>query len=110
MRLPKGELAIVDDRKVIDYLLSSTHPIGRHKAQVFKSALGLTAEGAVFFKDELRRAAIEGEAEITGEDAYGVRFRIDFQLTLNSKTAVIRSAWLSSAKDQPPVFLTAFVV
>jgi hypothetical protein len=44
MKLPYAESAIVDVRKLRDYCLSAAHPRGKHKARVFASALGLTAE------------------------------------------------------------------
>lgn len=41
--LPNAARAIVEDAKVRDYLLSSTHPIGRFKSVVFL-ALGYSQE------------------------------------------------------------------
>ena len=35
MRLPNAELAIIDPKKIRDYLLSSVHPVGRFKAHFF---------------------------------------------------------------------------
>jgi len=35
MRLPFMESAEVPKRKLVDYLLSTTHPFGRYKARVF---------------------------------------------------------------------------
>ena len=46
MTLPNADRAIVDLAKLRDYCLSTTHPVGRHKAVVFQSALGLTAADA----------------------------------------------------------------
>ena len=40
MRLPNGDRAVVDVRKVRDYCLSAEHPRGQHKARVFKRAWG----------------------------------------------------------------------
>jgi hypothetical protein len=40
-RLPNGNRAIVDGQKPTDYCLSPTHPRGRHKARVFREALGI---------------------------------------------------------------------
>ncbi|TVQ42895.1 MAG: hypothetical protein EA370_00040 [Wenzhouxiangella sp.] len=37
--LPNPEQAVVDERKIRDYLLSPVHAVGRHKAQFFR-ALG----------------------------------------------------------------------
>ena len=35
MKIPNPEKAIVSQRKILDYLLSVTHPIGRFKAKIF---------------------------------------------------------------------------
>jgi hypothetical protein len=39
--LPNGENAILDLRKLEDYCLSTEHARGRHKARVFRDALGV---------------------------------------------------------------------
>jgi hypothetical protein len=41
-RLPNGDEAIVDVRKVEDYCLSPSYPRGRHKARVFRETLGFS--------------------------------------------------------------------
>ncbi|MGA2291554.1 DUF6883 domain-containing protein, partial [Bradyrhizobium sp.] len=40
-RLPHGDQAILDMRKIEDYCLNPSHPRGRHKARVFREALDL---------------------------------------------------------------------
>ena len=37
MKLPNGERAVVDIRKLREYCLNSQHPCGRNKARVFAS-------------------------------------------------------------------------
>ena len=44
MILPNAENAFIDDRKLIDYCLSESHPVGKHKVRVFISALGFSIE------------------------------------------------------------------
>jgi hypothetical protein len=39
MILPNPDLAIIDDDKLAGYSLNLDHTEGKHKAQVFKSAL-----------------------------------------------------------------------
>jgi len=46
MKLPNAEHAIVDIAKLQDYCLDDEHPIGKHKARVFKHVLGLTRADA----------------------------------------------------------------
>jgi hypothetical protein len=35
MKLPNGDRALIEPEKVRDYLLSTTHPVGRFKAAYF---------------------------------------------------------------------------
>jgi hypothetical protein len=43
VKLPQADRAVVDERKVREYLLSRAHPIGRFKAAFFARA-GFEAE------------------------------------------------------------------
>ena len=43
-KLPNAERAVVDIAKLRDYSLNPTHDVGKHKARVFRSALGLTVD------------------------------------------------------------------
>lgn len=44
MKIPNCEQAFVDIVKLQDYCLNAEHLRGRHKARVFRSVLGLTAD------------------------------------------------------------------
>jgi len=45
-RLPHSERAVLDVNKIEDYCLDPMHLHGRHKARVFRSALGLIRSDA----------------------------------------------------------------
>lgn len=49
--IPNAENAVVDIRKLRDYCLKPEHDEGKHKARLFSSILGMTAENA----EELRQ-------------------------------------------------------
>lgn len=61
-RLPNGGQAILDMRKIEDYCLAPSHPRGRHKARVFREALGLQRSDASWLRDALLEAAQSDEA------------------------------------------------
>ncbi|HEX8663091.1 MAG TPA: hypothetical protein VF744_03565 [Beijerinckiaceae bacterium] len=61
-RMPSGERAVVDLRKLEDYCLSPSHFRGRHKARVFLQALGLDRSGAFWLREALLEAARTSEA------------------------------------------------
>jgi len=60
--LPHGDQAILDSRKIEDYCLNPSHPRGRHKARVFREALGLQRSDAPWLREVLLEAARSAEA------------------------------------------------
>lgn len=54
--LPKRNEAVLDIRKIEDYCLNPSHPRGRHKARVFREALGLQRSDAGWLRDVLLKA------------------------------------------------------
>ena len=109
MKLPNGESAMLDLRKVHDYCLSLVHPRGKHKARVFEVALGLTAEDSVILAGALYRAAAENEAMQGTSDRYD-RFIIDFDLEHKGRTAAIRSCWIVLTGENVPRFVTCYIL
>jgi hypothetical protein len=73
-RLPNSEEAILDIRKIEDYCLNASHPGGRHKARVFRDALGLQRRDAPWLRDALLEAARTGDATQVLADVWG-RYR-----------------------------------
>ena len=59
VKLPHGEKAIIDPRKLVRYSLNPDHEDGRHKARLFKNLVGVTLDNAALMLDALRLAAIE---------------------------------------------------
>ena len=109
MKLPDAENAIIDLRKLTDYCLNPDHPRGKHKAQVFESALGLTAEDAEILRDALLQAVQAADA-IEGEhDEYGQRDTIDFEMIGHTGQATIRSVWIIRTDENFPRLVSCFV-
>jgi hypothetical protein len=61
-RLPNGGRAVLDVRKIEDYCLNPAHPVGRHKARVFREALGIGRDDSAGLVDEFLEAARTGAA------------------------------------------------
>jgi hypothetical protein len=110
MRLPNADRAEVDIRKLSEYCLSPVHPVGKHKATVFRAALGLTATDAHLLQEWLLRAAVSGEAVFGQTDEFGDRFQIDFEAAGPGGQAVIRSAWIVRAGEDFPRLTTCYVL
>lgn len=76
-RLPHSDEAVLDIRKIEDYCLSPSHPRGRHKARVFREALGLQRSDGVWLRDILLEAARSSEASPISIDPWGTYWRFD---------------------------------
>ena len=110
MKLPNADRAEVDLRKLSEYCLSSTHPIGKHKAVVFRAALGMTADDAEVFRERILGAAIEEEAVFECADEFGDRYRLDFEVIAPSGGVLVRSAWMIRSGEDFPRLTTCFVL
>ncbi len=110
MRLPNGERAVVELSKLADYCLSPTHPTGKHKARVFRAALGMTARHAPWLRQALLAAAKAEEALLTARDRYGERYVIDFFCSVPAASAAVRSHWIVRAGEDFPRLVTCYVL
>ena len=110
MRLPGGENAIVDIAKLRDYCLDAEHPRGKHKARVFRSALGLGRGDAELLRQELLNAASGLDAVCGTSDEFGDRYTLDLKLNSNGQTVLVRSAWIILKGDEAPRLTTCFVI
>jgi hypothetical protein len=109
-RLPHGDQAILDMRKIEDYCLNPSHPRGRHKARVFREALDLQRSDASWLRDALLDAARSAEAFQDGEDAWGTHWRLDASVRRQGKSAVLRIIWIVRTGESVPRFVTCWVL
>jgi len=110
LKLPDATHAIVDVRKLSDYCLSRHHPRGRHKARVFASALGLTADDAETLRSALLAAARTQEALLGESDRYGRRYVVEFRMAGPAGEAVIRSSWIVRSGETVPRLTSCHVL
>ena len=110
MKLPNADRAVVEIEKLRDYCLSSSHPRGRHKARVFVTALGITADDADELKGAILSAVITEEATPTERDGYGQRFVVDFSMNRQGKDAVVRSSWIVRSGEDYPRLTSCYVL
>lgn len=74
MKLPYGDKAIIEQRKIMDYSLSPDHDDGKHKARLFRDLLGLTRDHVTLLLNALKEAAADGEAVSGRLDHYGRKY------------------------------------
>jgi hypothetical protein len=108
--LPNAERAFIDIRKLSAYSLDPTHPVGRHKAIVFRSALGLTLVDAEMLVRLILDAVLVSEVTIGRRDEFGQRYSVDFPLISPGGLATIRSAWVVRFDEDFPRLTTCFVL
>src|SRR5580765_7367352 len=109
MKLPNSERAFVDIRKLRDYCLNPEHPVGKHKAYVFKSVLGLTSEDGEKVQEVIGSFAVTNDAEEADQDEYGKRFVVRFELRGPSGEATVVSSWIVRSKEDFPRLTSCYV-
>jgi hypothetical protein len=107
--LPQAGRAIVDLAKLSAYCLNPEHPRGRHKARVFRAALGLDRSDAPWLRDAILAAVRTSPATCEGTDRHGERWRVDLALTRGGRTAIVRTLWQVGQPGGPPRLITSFV-
>ena len=108
--LPNAGRAYVGIRKLAEYCLDPTHPISRHKAGVFRSALGFTATDADTLRRLLPAAVLIHEAIVTRLDEFGQRYTVDVPVLKKAGIAIVRSAWFIRPNKNFPRLTTCFVL
>ena len=109
MKLPGGERAIVEDAKLLDYVLNPAHPVGRHHARLFEQLLGIRRENCLVLKRALLDAARERDAEAGQASPYGRKFEMRLPVTGPSGTRTVLAVWLVERHTDRPRLITCFV-
>lgn len=108
MRLPHAERAYVDPRKLTEYLLARTHPVGRHKARVFE-AMGFSGARPDELAAALHRVAVEGSVSGRRRSELGDRYIVDGVITAPRGGSVrLRTVWVLHPGSERPDFVTAY--
>ena len=108
MRLPSLERGIVPQAKILDYLLSATHPTGRHKAAFF-TRFGFSAGSWERLALALLKHAAEHEVSGVLESPFGRPYTVEGELPApDSRRPMIRSVWFLASEGAEPVFVTAY--
>jgi hypothetical protein len=95
--LPQASRAHIDLDKLTRYALDPGHPVGRHKARVFKSALAIGQEDAEYLRDEILREL--PSCVVTGRRppqsaSERLTWEVQMPITgLNGRELVVITAW-----------------
>jgi hypothetical protein len=108
--LPNGDRAEVDLRKLTAYCLSPSHPRGRHKARVFREALGIVQADANELRSRILSAARDETAVLLDADEWGERWRVDITISRQGQRAVVRTVWIVRKGSSIPTFVACWVL
>ena len=109
MKLPNFEKAIIDIEKLRDYCLSFEHPVGKHKALMFKKKLNFSFADSYKLKDEIADAVSKNEAHETFSDEYGKRFFVDVKIVNFDKSEMVRTLWIVKKNENFPRFISCYI-
>ena len=76
MKLPNADKAYVPPRKLLDYLLSPSHPVGGPKARFFRS-VGFDETNVSAFEQGLIEVAVSGEVTEEERTAHGTKYVVE---------------------------------
>lgn len=104
--LKNAAVAVIDPHKFVNYCLDPNNRQGRHKARLFKAALGFDQSNY----QDLIASIRDGIAEYQGETAHGYRWRVDLSITGSGGSAEVRTAWIYEKVRDVPRLTTAYVL
>ena len=97
--------------KLEDYALNMLRREGRHKARVFESVLGITADNAGVLRRALLGAAAKSDqVEERGDSGFGVIYILRFPLSTAKGTGSVLSVWIVRHGEDFPRLATCFIV
>lgn len=109
MKLPNGDKAIIDDEKLLDFVLNDQHRYGKDHAYLFRSLLGITAENCLVLREALRDAAVQAPATFGQPSPYGVKYEIQFPMKGPKGTYTVLSAWIIDHGASIPRLVTVYI-
>ncbi len=108
MILPNREKAYIRAPKLYDYLLSTSHTVGRGKAKFFRE-FGFNESNANLLESGLLSIAQSEDVVTKVTSPFGTKYTIDGSLMTPIGTQVnIRTVWIVETGEDEPRFITAF--
>ena len=107
--LPYYQEINIPREKLEGYCLNPEHPVGKHHAIVFKSALGFDQSNWDVLAERIIEQLPYYEAVLGRQDSYGQRYNVTMPIKgLNGKTADVLTAWIIDRDQDHPRFVTAY--
>lgn len=109
MRLPNGDAAVVEERKLRDYVLNVAHPVGRHHAALFRELLGIGVSNVELLRTALLNAAATEPVTREVRTPHGVKYEMRFECHGMKATQIVRAVWIINERETRPRLVTCFV-
>jgi hypothetical protein len=107
LQIPFAEQAVIDQDKLVDYLLNPSHPDGQGKARFF-AHLGFNRERPDELRTALRELALSVEV-VERDSLYGRKFVGTGTLRSPSgPTGRVTTVWIMLDGQPPPRLVTAY--
>jgi len=94
-RLVGANRAVIDPRKLTEYALNPSHPVGANKARVFEK-LGFNQSNAGDLMQQLRSGVMQNTPIAGKVDQFGAWFTLDIPVTGPQASGVVRTGGSSS--------------
>jgi hypothetical protein len=108
MKLPNANLAIIEEAKVIDYLLNQKHRFGASKARFF-AQFGFRPERWEDLAAALREHGRQNEVTKVRETGFGPRYEAEGELTTpDGRRSRVRTVWQLDDGQIAPRLITAY--
>jgi hypothetical protein len=108
MQVPNLEAAIVPAAKIVDYLLSATHPDGKHKAAFFE-AFGFARDRWRELEQSLKQHLADHDIARNEPSRFGTRYAVEgIMTTPDGRSPFVRTIWFIENNDDIPRFVTAY--
>jgi hypothetical protein len=108
-KLPNAERAVVEIEKLLSYSLNPEHEVGKHKAIVFKAALGVTPDDAAWLRETILREVVGAPAVPGPPSVYGEKYAVDIEVTKGGRRAVVRTTWIVEYGTDFPRMTSCYV-
>ncbi|MEW6034484.1 MAG: DUF6883 domain-containing protein [Chloroflexota bacterium] len=110
MKLPNRHRAVVPRAKLTEYLLSTSHPYGRHKTAFF-TRFGFDRESWEVLASALLAHADEHEVASADDTQFGMRYTVEGGLRApDGRTPNVRVVWFVEKGDDRPRLITVYPV
>jgi hypothetical protein len=109
VRLPNSHKAVVEIQKLRNYSLNPNHPVGKHKARVFRAALGITLKDTEWLRERALEIALRDDARLGAASVFGDKYVIDSLLEYKGMSAIVRFSWIVEFGKEFPRLTSCYV-